>query len=88
MAYIEYNTSLDGVAEFDLGNDNTDIECAESWELTLIAQEVAEHYWHNCDGWEAHWPMKFEIFADQASLGVFEVDMEMSPDFTARRSHI
>lgn len=86
MAFIEYSTSLDGIPEFEMGPDNTEIESAEPWELALIAQEVAEHYWHNWDGWDHQWPKKFEVFADKKSLGVFEVDMEMSPDFTARRS--
>lgn len=82
---IEYNTSLDGEPEFLLGQDNIDIECADNWELELIATNIADHYWSYYGGYESGWPMKFEIFAGGVSLGIFEVDMEMSPNFTSRR---
>lgn len=48
-----------------------------------IAQDAAQHYYDECDGWESTWPIKFEIFDGQESLGIYEVHLEHEPTFSA-----
>jgi len=46
-----------------------------------VAEEAAQDYWDNCDGWEASWPNTFEIFDEGKSVGKFVVEMEATPTF-------
>ena len=46
-----------------------------------VAEEAAQDYWDNCDGWESNWPNTFEIFSDGKSVGKFRVQMESTPTF-------
>jgi len=48
-----------------------------------IAEDAAEDYHSNHDGWESSWPVKIEVFNGTRSLGVFEVEREMEPVFRA-----
>jgi hypothetical protein len=52
--------------------------------LRWVAQDAAENYWNNHDGWEASWPLEFVILGDELEeLGRFTVDMEAVPQFYA-----
>lgn len=57
----------------------------DTWDYEQLAQEAAEDYWENHDGWESHWPLNIELFADGNSVGMFEVVMEMEPTFSASK---
>lgn len=60
-------------------------ECHEPWEVEFLAEKAADDYFDNHDGWESDWPMDVEIFSDGKSLGIFSVDMETVPQFSARK---
>lgn len=48
-----------------------------------VAEEAAEHY-HDTGGWEATWPITFELWtAEGVSLGRFKVEREAVPSFHA-----
>lgn len=47
-----------------------------------IAQGAAEQYFSD-GGDENSWPLLFEIFVDDVSLGKFSVEMEYAPTFSA-----
>jgi hypothetical protein len=55
--------------------------------LRLVAEVAADHYWHNRDGWEATWPLTFELFRDGQSLGRCVVDVEAQPLFGAVKEY-
>jgi len=50
-----------------------------------LAEEAAAEYHNRRDGWEASWPVTFEIFRDGKSLGTFEVEREQVPQFHATK---
>ncbi len=86
MAFIQYSCdSKDSAPEIDLGNDETDFEEAEEWELRMIAENCADHYYHHCEGWEANWPIVFEVFADGESIGKWRIGLEFEPSFSGGR---
>lgn len=47
----------------------------------FIAEEAAEDYYERHDGWECDWPIKLEIFNGEESMGIFEIELVMSPSF-------
>jgi hypothetical protein len=56
--------------------------------LEYIAEDAAEHFFYTCEGWDATWPITFEIFKNEAlgvheSIGKVEVDLEYTPAFMA-----
>lgn len=49
-----------------------------------VAEECAEDYHGNHDGWEHSWPADFYIYSMEGKLlGVFEVDRQSTPVFYA-----
>ena len=50
-----------------------------------IAEEAAEDYYDNRDGWEDKWPKIISIYKDSRLLGRFEVDIEYEPTFSASK---
>lgn len=52
-------------------------------ETEWLAETAAQDLWDNHDGWEAIWPITFQIFHKGQSLGKFMVDMEAEPVFYA-----
>lgn len=53
-------------------------------ELSYVAEEYADYYHGNRDGWEASWPIIFSIARDGKHLGDVSVDRETRPHFTGR----
>ncbi len=47
------------------------------------AEECAEHYHDNHDGWESVWPLDVTLYDGDENLGTFVVEMEAEPIFTA-----
>ena len=54
-------------------------------DLEYLAEEAAEDYFNNHDGWESSWPLTFTIFQDEKKIGQIVVDMETVPRFHAHR---
>jgi hypothetical protein len=53
-------------------------------ELGYIAEECAEDYHNNHDGWEASWPVTFVMWDHRGEeLGTCEVSRETAPVFQA-----
>lgn len=50
-----------------------------------VAEECAEDYWHNHDGWECSWPATIHLRETEEGpiVATFEVHMEAVPSFTA-----
>jgi hypothetical protein len=51
----------------------------------FVAEDCAKHFYEECDGWEAAWPIDIEVFADGESCGRFRVEQEAEPTFSARK---
>lgn len=65
-------------------DDKCDIESRyDEEDVEYIAECAAEDYHSNHDGWESEWPIEFEIFLDDKSIGKFLVEREYSPSFSA-----
>ncbi|CAH3957884.1 hypothetical protein AAHD50_00895 [Enterobacter hormaechei] len=60
-------------------------ELTSEWEFESLAQDAALDYFDNHDGWESDWPLDIELFIDGESIGVFAVEMEHVPRFSARK---
>lgn len=55
------------------------LDCLES-----VAEECAEDYESNHDGWEDSWPIELSLFDENDELmGRFRVDREYNPVFSA-----
>lgn len=55
-------------------------------DLEFSATECAENFFNHRNGWEATWPLTFVLFdVVDVELGRFYVEIEVTPDFRARR---
>jgi hypothetical protein len=66
--------------------DAQEFELRTIWEpdqVEEVAEEAAEDYFHNHDGWESSWPRPITIFRDGKKLRTVSVDMEAVPKFFA-----
>jgi hypothetical protein len=55
-------------------------------DLEWIAEECADDFHHNHDGWERSWPVTFTLWDEQGnSLGDYEVERDVEPVFSAYR---
>lgn len=66
------------------------VDDIDDWEWESLAEECAEDYLHNHDGWEhTSWhmdPMEFWIYDENKKfIGKFDVQLEYNPSFYARR---
>jgi hypothetical protein len=48
-----------------------------------LAEEAAEDFFSEHDGWECAWPLAFRVFDGDVDLGLWSVDMESRPHFMA-----
>lgn len=64
------------IADYDLRDD--------TWNDS-IAEQCAEDWHRNYDGWEAQWPRVFTLFKNKTgpAFAKFEVDRETVPQFNA-----
>lgn len=48
-----------------------------------VAEEAAEQYYREHDGWDDEWPITISIFeaGSDEPVGRFEIDIEMVPSF-------
>ncbi|CTR47544.1 hypothetical protein ACVBBW_003510 [Escherichia coli] len=60
-------------------------ELISEWELECLSQDASLDYFDNHDGLESDWPLDIELFIDGESVGVFTVEMEHVPQFSARK---
>ncbi len=72
----EHRTSVTLIYDYDLNDD--------SWNDS-IAEQCADDWHDNHDGWEASWPRVFALYRDKTSpaFARFEVCREYEPIFTA-----
>lgn len=90
--HIEYLVVDDG-DQYPDGAQPLDIQFGsapfEEWELEDMAQEAAEHDFHQNCGYERYSgsidSCEFELFIDGKSAGVFEVTVQSVPEFRATR---
>lgn len=81
MAKYRYKYAVDEPDYFYTLESNWVLE-----ELEYIAEDCAEDYHSNHDGWEARWPLTFTIATeDETILGTFEVEREARPQFYASK---
>lgn len=82
------NTYRYGIVEYDHGVDDG-YKVETSWHLDdealgYIAEDAAEDFYNNCDGWESEWPLTFIIWDnDGKEMGRYRVVIESAPLFTA-----
>lgn len=64
------------IADYDLDDD--------TWNDS-IAEQCADDWHDNHDGWEASWPRVFAIFSDKKgpAFARFEINREYEPTFSA-----
>lgn len=48
-----------------------------------VVEYAAEDFYDNHDGWGYGWPLDFEVFCNDESLGVFTVKQKARPVFHA-----
>lgn len=85
MIAIQYSVNGASIKHANYLDPKPADEFEDDWEYEQLAQEAAEDYWENHDGWESRWPLNIELFVDGGSVGVFEVVMEMEPTFSANK---
>ncbi|MBD2812261.1 hypothetical protein ID853_15565 [Xenorhabdus sp. Vera] len=52
-----------------------------------LAEECADDYWCNHDGWEGQGrPIEITVFNDDELIGTFNIEIEFEPVFSATRS--
>ena len=63
-------------------------ECDTTWSDEFphrVAEDCADDYHSNHDGWECSWPIELVVLSQFANepLGTFEIDRETTPVFYA-----
>jgi hypothetical protein len=66
-----------------------DLEFFSTWEEDwpeYVAEDAAQDYHQNHDGWEASWPLEITLLhLDGTLIGKFSVDRDYDPVFSARK---
>ena len=77
----EHGETLDDKTAFRSAWDGT-----QDFHAAWIAEDAAARYHDFCDGWEASWPVVFELYdQEEWCLGRFSVERETVPEFHAAR---
>ncbi|PHM46550.1 hypothetical protein [Xenorhabdus miraniensis] len=50
-----------------------------------LAEECANDYYANHDGWEDYWPIEITVFNDGESIGTFSIKLKYDHVFSATR---
>lgn len=68
-------------------DDCFEVEVDTTWinDSEWMAQEAADDYHSNHDGWEASWPLEIVVVLSNGEHVTCSVDREAVPQFTARR---
>lgn len=53
--------------------------------MDFLAEDLAEDFFHNHDGWESSWPQELRVWKNGECVGVFDVDCEAAPSFSATK---
>lgn len=75
---IKFWVPEDGETE----DDAVELHSLYADDLGWAAEEAAEWYHDNCDGWEASWPKTFRL-SNGKECAEFVVDREYTPTFVA-----
>jgi hypothetical protein len=74
------------VSDYSGPEDAYELKTHWSGNSLFAAEEAAEHFHDNHDGWESTWPLVFVLLDDDLNeLGRFSVDREAVPHFIAMR---
>ncbi len=66
----------DDATELPDGRDNSP--------LRELGRLVGDHLFHQRQGYEAAWPLTFEVYRNRTKLAVLEVDLEAEPVFIVK----
>jgi hypothetical protein len=50
-----------------------------------MATDAAQHYWDACED-KSTWPLVFELFQDDVSIGKFTITFKMLPTFYSKET--
>lgn len=80
---------------YSMGDDEQRFECDVSHlsinrklDMEMMANQCAEDYFHNHDGWESPWPRDLFLYETEygPSIAKLFVEMEAEPVFYSRTS--
>ena len=74
------------LVEYEVDNGGHKFKFNTTWIVEYddhIAEETANDYFNNHDGWEDSWPIRIELFIESKSIGVYSVELEHQPIFSA-----
>lgn len=74
-----------GISEDNLYELPDDHNFSADDDLDSCIEACAEYYHSDCDGWEDRWPLLFMLWIDDQYLGMFEVEREFDPTFSANK---
>jgi hypothetical protein len=49
--------------------------------LEELAEATADNYYSEHEGWDASWPLTFQLFTTKKNLGRFKIQLEFDPLF-------
>jgi hypothetical protein len=80
MNKFQYNTDGDDY-KFSIESNWSDED--PEW----LAEDCAEDFYKNRDGWESHWPITFYLYnlGEDDHFAVVEVGMEFEPTFSGSK---
>lgn len=73
---------------YAVDGDSDKLDLQTTWgvdDVNYIVDDAAEDFHAKHDGWESTWPLNFEIFIDDVSQGVYNVEREMTPTFSCTK---
>ena len=76
------------LVEYEVDNGGHKFEFNTTWIVQYdcyIIEEAAEDYFNNHDGWENNWPIRIELFIESESIGIYSVELESTPIFSASK---
>lgn len=75
------------IYRYDMGGDSFKfVSCFDKEDDLFLAEDAAEDYHSNHDGWESSWPITFSLYGiDGEKIGDFAVERETVPSFVAYR---
>lgn len=79
MTKHNYTYAIDGLEGQSFDLQSVFLPSATGW----LAEEAAEDFYNEHDGWEWSWPATVTVFSGNDTLGRFIVHMEMKPSFSA-----
>ena len=84
MTENKYRYSVSALGEEDFDEAYKFSSTFRSDSVQYLAEEAADHFHSQHDGWECSWPLTFTIWDEEGNkLDTFIVDRESVPEFHA-----